>query len=150
MKEIYYTYNNEAIASCVMLQALKHVKSIDIARACLILPLLLDDRTVSYLKQQKSNEIKLNDLVNSRPKLFTTINRRFNALLPVTINTLMILRKSNQATLSKTLTLQIETLPNDIEIGDRFNEIRNVIPILMDIFDKHTTLELYKILRIQL
>ena len=33
MKEIYYTYNNEAIASCVFLELLQKVGVIDIARS---------------------------------------------------------------------------------------------------------------------
>lgn len=51
MKEIYYTYNNEAIASCVFLELLQKVGVIDIARSCLILPFLLDDRTVKYFQK---------------------------------------------------------------------------------------------------
>jgi hypothetical protein len=56
MKEIYYTYNNEAIASCVFLELLQKVGVIDIARSCLILPFLLDDRTVKYFQKLSSRE----------------------------------------------------------------------------------------------
>lgn len=46
MKQIYYIYNNEAIASCILLSVLNKVGKLDIARLCLILPFLLDDRTL--------------------------------------------------------------------------------------------------------
>lgn len=41
MKEIYYIYNNEAIASCIFLAYLQNTRTVDIARLCLILPFLL-------------------------------------------------------------------------------------------------------------
>ena len=78
MKEIYYVYNNEAIASCVFLAYLQNTKTIDIARSCLILPFLLDDRTVAYLKSIITDEkSSLDCIVNNKPKLFASFNKRF-------------------------------------------------------------------------
>jgi len=51
MKEIYYTYNNEAIACCIFLNLLQTTDTIDIARSCLVLPFLLDDKTVKYIQK---------------------------------------------------------------------------------------------------
>lgn len=150
MKEIYYTYNNEAIASCAILQALKQVQSIDVPRSCLLIPFLLDDRTVNCLKRVEKDDLSLENLIKSQPRLFNSFSKRFTTLLPVTINTIMMLSKSNQIEVSKVITLRSDILPNDIEIGDRFNEIRNVLPVLMRMIEKHNTTQLYKLLRIEL
>lgn len=97
MKEIYYTYNNEAIASCVFLELLQKVGVIDIARSCLILPFLLDDRTVKYFQKLSGKEkISLEYMIKEQSKLFTSFNKRYLSLLPVTINSLLLLNKNNQ------------------------------------------------------
>lgn len=150
MKEIYYTYNNEAIACCVILQALKQVRTIDVPRSCLLLPFLLDDRTVNCLKRVGNDDLNLENLIKSQPRLFNSFSKRFTTLLPVTINTIMMLSKGNQVEISKTISLKNNILPNNVEIGERFNEIRKVLPVLMRMIEKHNTTQLYKLLRIQL
>jgi Family of unknown function (DUF6521) len=150
VKEIYYTYNNEAIASCVMLQALQQMQTIDIARSCLILPFLLDDRTVNYLQTVRAEDLSLESLINNRPRLFTSFNNRFLALLPITINSLMMLSKGNQIDITANILLKQNILPDNIEIGNRFNEIKKVLPILLTMMEKHETTQLYQLLNIQL
>jgi len=150
VKEIYYTYNNEAIATCIMIQALQEVQSIDIARSCLILPFLLDDRTVNYLQTVKNDELSLGNFIQFRPRFFTSFNKRFTTLLPITINALMILSKSNQIDISKDISLRKNILPDNIEIGDRFNEIKKALPVLMKMIARHETAQLYQLLKIQL
>jgi hypothetical protein len=150
VKEIYYTYNNEAIASCVMLKALEQTGTIDIARSCLILPFLLDDRTVNYLQTSRSGDLSLEIFINNRPRLFTSFNKRFLALLPITINALMMLSKGNQIDITPNISLKQNILSDNIEIGNRFNEIKKVLPVLLTMMGKHNTTQLYKLLNIQL
>lgn len=150
MKEIYYTYNNEAIASCVILQSLQQVQSIDIARSCLLLPFLLDDRTVNYLQYVKNDDLSLENFILARPSLFASFNRRYLALLPITINSLMMLSKGNQIDISPNISIKINVLPDNIEIGDRFNEIKNALPTLLKMIVKQDTTQLYQLLKIQL
>ena len=94
MKEIYYVYNNEAIASCIFLSILDNIDRLDIARSCLVLPFLLDDRTVNYLS--KIQDLELEDMIKEQSRLFTSFNKRYLSVLPVTINSLTILNASNQ------------------------------------------------------
>ncbi len=150
MKEIYYTYNNEAIASCVILQVLERVDSIEIARSCLMLPFLLDDRTISYLMTVKNEDLNLKSFIQIRPRLFTSFNKRYLALLPVTINSLMLLSKGNQIEITPNAVLKKSTLSDNIEIGNRFSKIKEALPILLDIIAKHDTIQLYQLLNIQL
>lgn len=150
MKEIYYVYNNEAIASCIFLSILNNVEKLDIARSCLILPFLLDDRTVSYLSRNLDNELELEQLIKEQSRLFTSFNKRYLSLLPVTINSLVLLSNSNQVSLgSEIVNNAILNLENK-KLGDRFNKIEEVIPKFLLMLEKYSTVQLYKTLKVQL
>lgn len=150
MKEIYYTYNNEAIASCIFLSILTNVNEIDIARSCLVLPFLLDDRTVSYLLKNKGIETDLEQIIREQPRLFVSFNKRYLSLLPVTINSLMILSKTNQINIGAEISI-IDNLIFDIQnLGERLKKIEEVIPKLLSLTEKYPTSQLYKMLKIQL
>jgi hypothetical protein len=150
MKEVYYIYNNEAIASCIFLSVLNKVGELDIARSCLILPFLLDDRTINYLKREQESNINLEQLIKEYPRLFVSFNKRYLSLLPITINALMMLSKGNQINIEN----QIKTVSNlnfeNEELGNRFLKIEDVIPKFLTLLGEYSTAELYKILKIQL
>lgn len=148
MKEIYYTYNNEAIASCIFLSILNNIEELDIARSCLILPFLLDDRTVSYLI--KNQNLNLEQFVKKQPRLFVSLNKRYVSLLPISINSLMILSKSNQIIIGDNIIKTNNSSFDDKNLGDRFHKIETVIPDFIAMLEKYTTSKLYKILKIQL
>lgn len=150
MKEIYYTYNNEAIASCVLLSTLSNISELDISRSCLILPFLLDDRTVSYLKRNQGVELSLEQIIKEQSRLFVSFNKRYLSLLPVTINSLMLLSKSKQIKIQNHLTINSSLNFENQNLGDRFNKIKDVIPYFLYIIEKYPTPQLYKMLRIQL
>ncbi len=150
MKEIYYTYNNEAIASCVFLAVLDRLKTLDIARSCLILPFLLDDRTVKYLSENQNDEFTLEQMKRDKPLLFTAFNKRYLSLLPITINSLMILHKSNQINIGKEICI-VNLLPiYNSMMGERLNKIIDAIPVFLSIISNYSTVQLYKTLNIQL
>ena len=151
MKEVYYIYNNEAIASCILLSVLQEMKSIDIPCSCLILPFLMDDQTVTYLSRIQPSEIDLVQLINDRPRLFTSFNKRYLALLPIAINSLILLRKSNQIVIETNISINGNIhISSDIDLGERYQKILRVLPSFTKIIEKYSTLELYKILNIQL
>lgn len=149
MKEIYYAYNNEAIASCTFLSLLNETKSIEISRLCLILPFLLDNRVVNYLLS--NNEIALDLLMKQKPHFFVSFNKRYLSLLPVSINAVKMLYDGSQISIKSNL-IQFKSDFDNIgnNLGERFNKINQVIPVFLSITDKYSTTELYKILNIQL
>lgn len=150
MKEIYYTYNNEAIASCIFLSVLNRIDKLDIARACLILPFLLDDRTVNYLAKTQGQNLSIEQLVKDQPRLFVSFNKRYVSLLPITVNSLMILSKGNLITIGNEI-IKIDNRSFDNkDLGDRFHKIEKIIPDFVSVFERYTTSKLYKILKIQL
>lgn len=150
MKEIYYVYNNEAIASCIFLSILNNVDKLDIARSCLILPFLLDDRTVSYFSRNLDNELELEQLIKEQSRLFTSFNKRYLSLLPVTINSLVLLGNSNQVSLGNEIVNNTTLNLEKKNLGDRFNKIEEVIPKFLSMLEKYSTVQLYKILKVQL
>ncbi len=150
MKEIYYTYNNEAISSCVFLSVLKKVGSMDIARSCLILPFLLDDKTVTYLKNYSPSIGGLRELISEERRLFTSFNKRYLALLPVSINSLLLLSKSRQITIGNHI-IDNSTLDlSEADFGNRFNSIQQAIPNFLTLVANLSTVQLYQTLKIQL
>lgn len=152
MKEIYYTYNNEAIASCIFLEVLQRTATLDIARSCLILPFLLDDRTVKYLQRLSNEErISLRHIVKEQPRLFISFNKRYLTLLPVTINSLILLNKNNQIEVTTSEVFAKTGLTyGEIDMGERFNEIKKALPVFIKMIEKYSTIQLYQILKVQL
>lgn len=152
MTELYYTYNNEAITSCIFLSVLTEVEKIDIARLCLVLPFLLDDRTVSYLNKIDDNNITIQQMIKERPRLFLSFYKRFVSLTPVAINALMILNDGGQVLIEKESIMlsKVYQKMEEIDMGARFQKIKIVIPKLMSILKSNKTAQLYKILNIQL
>lgn len=150
MKDIYYTYNNEALASCVLLSALKQIKSIDIARACLILPFLLDDRTVRNIKTINLREMSLEKFIKNEPKLFTSFNKRYLVLLPISINSLLLLNKSNQIQIAMDISSKSDLSFNNANLGNRFNRIDEALPNFLNMIKEYSTSQLYQLLKIQL
>lgn len=148
MKEIYYVYNNEAIASCIFLSILNNIDRLDIARSCLVLPFLLDDRTINYLS--KNQDMELEDMIKEQSRLFTSFNKRYLSLLPVTINSLTILNTSNQISIGNEIVATTLLDSKDKNLGDRFNKIQEVVPQFLSMIEKHSTIQLYKILKVQL
>jgi hypothetical protein len=151
MKEIYYIYNNEAIASCVFVAVLDRIKTLDIARSCLILPFLLDDRTVNYLSINQNAELTLEQMRKDKPLLFTSFNKRYLSLLPITINSLMILSKSNQIDIGKDIYIINDILPiYNSMMGERLDRIIGAVPVFLSVTSNYSTKQLYKLLNIQL
>ncbi|WP_210149575.1 three component ABC system middle component [Chryseobacterium scophthalmum] len=148
MKEIYYVYNNEAIASCIFLSILNKIDTLDIARSCLVLPFLFDDRTVSYLS--KNPDIELENMIREQSRLFASFNKRYISLLPVTINSLTLLNTSNQISIGKEIVANVILDFENKILGNRFNRILEVIPMFLSLIEKHSTTQLYKILKVQL
>ncbi|CAA0221916.1 three component ABC system middle component [Tenacibaculum maritimum] len=148
MKEIYYVYNNEAISSCIFLSILNQTE-LDLARSCLVLPFLLDDRTVNHLINNENKVLNLEEFIKEQSRLFVSFNKRYLTLLPVTINSLMLLNKSNQIELGKNI-MNVENFKTEEGLGERFAKVKAVIPKFLSLTEGYTTAKLYKILNVQL
>ncbi len=90
MNNIFYTYNNEAIACCAIYSVVKRLTKISAATISIILPFLLNDRIVEKLNSTESDNLL--DFVTQNRKLFLNFNGRFMAFLPITINSVVLLK----------------------------------------------------------
>ena len=150
MKEAFYVYNNEAIASCVLLSVIDQLGEIDISRCCLVLPFLLDDRTTKYVLKNFDDNVNLLDFVSSQPAIFASFNKRYLSLFPVMINSLMILKKTNQIGISNLIESKRDLKFLSSKMGERFSEIEECIPVFLKLILNYPTEQLYTIFRIQL
>jgi hypothetical protein len=150
MKEMYYIYNNEAIASACILLVLQKTNVIDVAKLCLVLPFLLDDRTVSLLQKEEYRQMTLKDLIDKKSRIFSTFNNRYLALLPVFINAMIILYINGYILFDKGLVRLSSTSINIENYGDRLLKIKKVANTFVDLIINKNTPELYRSLNIQL
>ena len=111
---------------------------------------MLDDRTVNYLVRNRDVEIDLEQIINEQPRLFVSFNKRYLSLLPVTINSLMLLRKSNQIKIETDISINGNFGFNYEDMGARFQKIADIIPLFLTITEKYSTSQLYKVLNVQL
>jgi hypothetical protein len=152
MREVYYIFNNEAISCCIFLSVLQKIDAIDVSRACIILPFLLDERTVSFLnKVENVANYSLEQFIAEQPRLFVSFNKRYLSLLPITINSLMVLKNSKQIKIDTEIrAMSTFAIEGDEVSSERFILIENAIPQLLTLIAQKTTTQLYKMLNIQL
>ena len=150
MKEGYYIYNNEAIACGTIILVLQEIVKLDIPKLCLVLPFLLDEKTVSLLEKKMDNEMSMNDIISNNPNCFSSFNRRFIALLPVLINSITMLYDAKMVKLSHKEIKYSSTNIVFKDCGKRFDRISKVSSFFAEILNNTQTKELYKALKILL
>ena len=150
MKELYYTYNNEALGSCVLLSLTNKVGSVDLARCCLALPFFFEERIVNRLLGSQEPSTDIESFVAQNGNLFLSFNKRYQALLPVTVNSLLLLNKGKQIEIGKQVTSKGFQSFEGVEMGGRFQRISEVISPYVEMTQGYTTAQLYRIFKIQL
>lgn len=150
MKEGYYIYNNEAIACSTIILVLQEVTRLDISKLCLVLPFLLDEKTVSLLEKNLDNGMSMDDIISNNPNCFSSFNRRYVALLPILINSITILYDAQIIKVFRKEILYSFTNIIFNDCGERFNRIRKIASSFAMILNNTQTTELYKALKIQL
>lgn len=146
----YYIYNNEAISTAVLMSVITKLKRINIALAPLVLPFLLDNRIVNHLLKDEINYENIEQFIQSKRLYFTSFNNRFLSLLPVTVNALMILQKSNVINITDTISIKREFEFDVNELGLRFTRIENAIPKFVALIKDYSLSDLYIKFKIQL
>lgn len=150
MKEGYYIYNNEAIACITIILVLQEVTRLDISKLCLVLPFLLDEKTVSLLEQNMDKGMSMIDIISNNLNCFSAFNRRYVALLPVLINSITILYDAKIVKISHKEIQFSYTSIDFKDCGERFDRISKVSLFFTEIINNTQTTELYKALKIQL
>lgn len=146
----YYIYNNEAISTAVLMSVITKLKRINVALAPLVLPFLLDNRIVNHLLKDEANYENIEQFIQSKRLYFTLFNNRFLSLLPVTVNALMILQKSNVINITDIISIKKEFEFDVNELGLRFTKIENAIPKFVALIKDYSLSDLYIKFKIQL
>lgn len=118
----------------------------NIALAPLVLPFLLDNRIVNHLLKDEANYENIEQFIQSKRLYFTSFNNRFLSLLPVTVNALMILQKSNVINITDIISIKKEFEFDVNELGLRFTE--NAIPKFIALIKNYSLSDLYIIFKI--
>jgi len=149
MNSEFYIYNNEAISVVVLAGLMKTVKSLDVARVFIVLPLLLDDRIIRKLAYSYNS---IDDFFEDNAKLLVRFNERYLELLPITLNSINILNESKTIKILNDKIIHIENNKFDLnqDFGIRANKILNVIPNFSILLGMQSTDLLYKNLKVQI
>ena len=150
MNNVFYTYNNEAIACCTIYSVVKHLTKITAAVITMVPPFLLNDRIVEKLISTKSENLL--DFIAQNRKLFLNFGGRFTAFLPITVNSVVLLKdfglikfdNDNSIVLNRNDELDFSLS------GDRLNQILSVANKFANMLRNTDTVKLFNDLKIML
>lgn len=111
-------YNNVGICATALLAVLSHAGQLNVAKALLVMPLVMHDATVSYMGNGRVVKRKAAALVAHRPDLFGNFNSRFEEGLAVTMNAIQLIVAAGYAKFDGTLTL-LKPFDIDASFGKR-------------------------------
>lgn len=115
-------YNNAGICATALLGVLSHVEHLSVAKALLVMPLVMHDATVRYLGDARIARREAAALVAQRPDLFANFPTRFDDSLVVTLNAIQFLVAYGYARFDDGLVL-LKPLEVDASFGKRAQKI---------------------------
>ncbi len=151
MKTTPYIYNNEAISIVAIITVLEKLKQIDIAKIMLILPFLYHKKTLSFIEKTNIELLTLEEFTEQK-LLFTNFQDRFLTYLPITINSLTILKEMKLIDIKNNKIIYKPDNKFDIlnnKLGERVKNIVSSASKLSNLL-REDTINLYYQLRIEL
>lgn len=149
----HFIYNNEAIGAIGIASVIKHCQSLSYSKSLLILPFLFHEDTVSTLKRSNSIIRSSEEMMVKKVNNFGNFNARYYSLLPISINSLMLLNHIGEIIITEKHILN--SLQNKIDytnltLGKRAQNIIKASPKLAELLLNEDDKSLYLNLRIQL
>ncbi|QVX40052.1 hypothetical protein J4H89_07685 [Ralstonia solanacearum] len=105
-----------------MLAVLAHAGRLPVAKALLIMPLVMHDATVRYMGSASVAFREVASLVAHRPDLFANFNSRFEESVAVSVNAIQWIVAAGYASFDGTLVL-LQPLKIDADFGKRAQRI---------------------------
>ncbi len=144
-------YNNEAIVGCVILLLLNSC-DMEMARLSIVVPMIINDKLRNRLSRHKDNTIAENA---KQCYADLTLNRIFQELLIIEINSLVMLSQADLLLVTKD---KISLTDNGKEIikeirknnSKRLKRILRAYNLILDRVNQVSTEQLYKSLNIKL
>lgn len=88
-----YMFNNEAFGIVAVGSVLKFSKTLSYSKALLILPFFAHKETLDLLKRSNSDVRSIEQLIAKKSNLVTNFNARYQSLLPISINAIIVLNE---------------------------------------------------------
>lgn len=101
-------YNNAGIASIAISSVLNHTSTLSLAKALLIMPIVMHNDTTRYLANERTRSRTVATLVTIRPDFVSNFDRRYHSSLVHSINALQLLHTLGQIELDFGAHLQIK------------------------------------------
>lgn len=153
MVKTEYLYNNEAIGAVAIASVLKTVAKLSFSKTVLILPFLFHRDTSLFLKRSNAVIRSIEEIIIKRTESFGNFNSRYISLLPITINSIMLLKQMGVIKMHDNNLIFINTLqidPESKELGNRAADISKAAAKLAALLACEDDSSLYLKLRIQL
>ncbi len=90
-------YNNAGIAAVAIGCVLNHTQTLTLAKALLIMPIVMHSETTRFLASEKTRSREIASLVAVRPDFVHNFNRRFHSSLVHSINAIQMLNELGYA-----------------------------------------------------
>lgn len=151
MEENKFLYNNEGIALIAILGVLSKMERLEYPKIFLVLPLLLNDNIVSFVKNKKSTVIGIQDLVSRRIRSFSNFNKSYENFFTLTFNAICIAEELNLIRIEENEIVYVNDA-FDIEstnFGDRASNIVMASTKIVDVL-KIDAVQLYSTLKIRI
>lgn len=149
------TYNNIGISIVGFLSIIRFFDEIEYSKSLLINPILLHNKTVTYLKSRSTKPKGIEDLITSKIELFFDFNKRYYSFLELSINTIIIAQKMNFITLQNSKIIPIKEQIDKFDfsnesLGTRAINIIQASEKLSVLLKQENTDSLYFTLRIEI
>jgi len=141
-------YNNPGICATAILAVLGHAERLTVAKALLIMPLVMHDATVRYLGNGRVAFREVASLVAHRPDLFANFNSRFGERIAISVNAIQWVVEAGYVDFDGTLILR-QSLKIDASFGKRAQRIAKASQCIAAVLAAPVN-ELYLNFRVQL
>jgi hypothetical protein len=148
-----YLFNNEAIGTIAIASVMKECTTLSYSKSMLILPFLFHQESTAFLKRSRVVLRSSEEFVIKKVGAFANFNDRYFSLLPISINSIMILSKTGTLSIKKNQISYNDN--NDFNVlaenlGKRAGDIVKASKKLSTLLLSESEPSLYLKLRIQL
>lgn len=148
MRRSWDGYNNVGICATAIASVLNHCQSLSLPKALLVMPLMMHEKTVSFLGNGVTRRREAAALASSHPEVIANFNDRYKSSLVVSVNAIQLLIYLGYAELGDHLVL---TTPINIDksFGKRASRIDKASEKVAALLESPVE-ELYLNFRVQL
>lgn len=148
------TYNNMGFSLISFLSIIKNMNSLEYSKSLLVLPLVLHDPLVKYLKDGRVVIRGIEDLILTKVEYFLNYNDRYFNYLPLSLNTIIFAEKMGYIEINNSQIIpirqEIEKIDFNIkDFGTRINNVQKASNNIIKILDEDVK-ELYFKLRVEI